>query len=199
MKKTLAIVLAAVLLLGMMVACGGNEQAQTAAAGPKKAFFNYIVVETREGAGASVPVATNTFFQDNGDGTYVLYQNNTMDISAASGGYLHEVGGATISYGECTFAEADGEAVYTLSKPTRVVKSTYMMSGPGSTIEVRVDSADKDTYINYSVADITALSEAEVIDMLLKTSVMGQVAEGDAPYATSVLVNPDTFMIEELN
>lgn len=194
MKKTFAMVLTVVLLLAMMAGCGNQAEA----AGTEKGFYNYIIVSTNDSTGVSVSVATNTFFHDNGDGTYVLYQNNTMDITQASSGYLHEVGGATISYGTYTFAEADGESVYTLSKPTRVIKSTYMMSGPGSTIEVRVDSADRDTYINYNVADITALSEEEVIDTLLKTNVMGQVAEGDAPYITSVLVNPDTFMIEEL-
>lgn len=195
MKKTFAALIAVLLMLAMLAGCGNQAEA----AGPKKPFYNYIIVLDSESTGAAVSVATNTFFQDNGDGTYVLYQNNTTDITQASGGYLHEVGGATISYGTYTFAEEDGESVYTLSKPTRVVKSTYMMSGPGSTIEVRVDSADKDTYINYSVADITALSEEEVIDTLLKTNVLGQVAEGDAPYISSVLVNPDTFMIEELN
>ena len=152
----------------------------------------------REGAGATVPTYSANFFQDNGDGTYVLYVNSTMDLSGPSGGYLSTAGGATISYGPCTVATADGETVYTLSKPTRVVKSSYMMTGPDNTIEIYVDSADSSTYSSYSVSDITGMKEDEVIDTPLKTSVMGQVAEGDAPFITSVAVDTDTFQITDI-
>lgn len=195
MKKTLAIILVAVICMVGMAGCSSGEPAEAA---PAKAYLNVINTQNMEGNGVEIPMFTDTLFVDNGDGTYTLYENLTVDITQASAGYLNQVGGGKVAFGKCTRTTQDGETAYTLEKPTRIIMSSYMMTGPANTTEIYVDSADSETYANYSPADITSLSEAEVVDILLKTSVTGGVSEGDAQYKTTVVVDEEQFMLTDI-
>ena len=42
------------------------------------------------------------------------------------------------------------------------------------------------------------MSESDVVDMLLKTNTMGVVADGDAAYNTTVVVDTDKFALVDL-
>ena len=187
MKKTLVTVLTVALLISAMLVPAASADNSTA-----KAYFTLVnIIE-----GMQVPMYTNSLFIDNGDGTYTLYQNTTLDITEASGGYLSTVGGGKVLFGECTVEEEDGETIYTLSVPTRVIASSYMMTGPANTVEIYVDSADSETYANYSPADITGMDEASVVEMLLKTSATGNVAE-ELNFNSTLVVDVDTFLITD--
>ena len=199
MKKQLATVLAATMLVCGLSACGSSSAAGAASEKTNPvSYFNVINTQNTESGGVNIPTSTDYCFSDNGDGTYTLYENMTIDITEASQGYLSAVGGGKVLYGNCTQAVEDGETVYKLEKPNRVIMSSYMMTGPDSTMEVYVDSANADTYAAYSMADITGMSESDVVDMLLKTNTMGVVADGDAAYNTTVVVDTDKFALVDL-
>lgn len=188
--KVISVILALILTV-CLCACASAEGS--------RAYLNVIqTVNNETGAGYTIPISTNNLLIDQGDGTYILYINNTIDISAASGGYLSAVGGGKVLYGTCELTEEDGEDVYKLSKPTRVIMSSFMMTGPDATINIYVDSDDVATYANYSVADITALDAEAVVDILLKTNVMGAVSEDDAQWYSTAVVNLSKFTLEDL-
>lgn len=198
MRKAITVMTAGMVLV-CTAGCGAQESSSSAggAGAVDGAYYTYVTSTDLDAGGATVGYATDTTFYVFTDGTYMLTQKTTLDLTEASAGYLQNVGDMKVSFGTCTLDDEDGEYAYTLEKPTRVIYSDYTMTGPDSTIEIDVDSSKSDTYANYSLADITGKSESEVIDLLLNTSVTGEVAEGDPTYITTVVVNPDTFMIEE--
>ena len=196
-KRNLLLVAMTVAAMALsLVGCGGTADAP-AAKEVDGAYYTYTEVENVDNGGANVIVAEDASFYVYSDGTYMLTTKQTMDITEPSAGYLKYVGGMKVAFGKYTVDEDDPTA-YTLEKPDRMISSAYMMSGPNAVTEIYVDSADADSYANYSVSDITGKTAEEVIDILQNTSYTGKYAEGEAVYTTTVIVNLDTFMIQEM-
>lgn len=203
-RKCLATGMVMMLTASMgIVGCGSNggDSKEASASGGKdlqNAYYTYTDMKTAESGESNVAYGTDSTFYVYSDGTYMLTQKQTMDITEASAGYLKYVGYMKVSTGKCTLNDEDGESAYDLEKPDRVIYSNYMMTGPVDTVEIYVDSADEETYDNYSPSDISGKSAEEVVDILLNTNYDGSVTEGEAVYTNTIVVNNDNFMIEEM-
>ncbi len=195
LKTLISAALATVLAVSMLTGCSSSSSGtQTTSTGVAHVYYSLVDSETKD---SGVGVYQDYALVVNEDNTYVLYNNYTMDITQASGGYISDVGGATISIGTWTLTEEDGETVYTLSEPTRVIKSNYMMLGISESVTIYVDSADSSTYANYSPEDITGYSESEVIQTLYKVNYAGVVDES-VSYISTVAVDTSTFLITNI-
>lgn len=213
-KRSLAVLGAAVFALSVLfTGCGnGNGGSGDAAGGDagdggsapanvsasvevKKAYYSYTDMQERASGEYTVPMATDETLYIFSNDTYMLTNKSTMDISGPSAGYLNEVGCMKVKLGKCTYSDEDGETMYVLEDPDRVIFSSYMMKGPTDVTEIYVDSADAETYANYSVDDITGKSADEVVDILCKAAYDGSELTEEAP--VNYVVNEDTFMLEE--
>lgn len=187
----------------MMTGCGASadttDKTETKTetsegAAVEHVYYDYTKMTTTD---AGITYNTGDELTVFGDGTYMLTTQMTIDVAEASNGYLNYVGCKKVSFGACSYSDEDGDSTYELEAPDRVIYSDFMMTGPGDTTEIYVDSADKDTYANYSPKDISSMSEQDVIDLLLKTNYKGEEDDSATVYS-SVVVNENTFMIEDI-